>query len=158
MLARQPIAGTKKPKDQVTIMLACNATGTECLTPIFIHKYKTPRCMRYIDHKTLPVLYYWNSRAWMQLSIFSRWLTQLNNEMQKKRRKILLLMDNATVHQVEDRNSFSNITLHFLPKNTTAHLQPCDAGIIYSFKASNVNFYYPSTIIVLYQVNTNFFL
>ena len=41
-------------------------------------------------------------------------------------------MDNAPVH-------LTNITLEYvrvekLPKNTTAHLQPCDAGIIHSFK------------------------
>jgi hypothetical protein len=136
-LARQPIAGTKKPKDRVTILLACNATGTERLTPVFVHKYKKPRCMRYIDQKTLPVYYYWNSSAWMQLSIFSKWLSQVNSDLRKQQRKILMLMDNATVHSIEESNSFSNIVLHYLPKNTTAHLQPCDAGIIYSFKASN---------------------
>ena len=41
-------------------------------------------------------------------------------------------MDNAPVH-------LTNIILEYvhikkLPKNTTAHLQPCDAGIIHSFK------------------------
>src|SRR5689334_8079474 len=53
-LARHAISGTKKPKDRVTIMLACNATGTSKLTPIFIHKYKNPRCMDNIKHNDLP--------------------------------------------------------------------------------------------------------
>jgi hypothetical protein len=83
--------------------------------------------MRNIDRKDLPVYYYWNSSAWMQAGIFSHWLTKL----------ILLLLDNATVHSLEDV-SFSNIKLHYLPKNTTAHSQPCDAGIILLFKVSIV--------------------
>jgi hypothetical protein len=36
-LARHAISGTKKPKDRVTIMLACNVTGIYKLTLIFIH-------------------------------------------------------------------------------------------------------------------------
>ena len=83
-LARHRIAGTKKPKDRITLLLACNATGTVKLTPVFIHKYKNPRCMRQIDQRNLPVYYYWNSSAWMQISIFSRWLSQLNSDLQKK--------------------------------------------------------------------------
>ena len=136
-LARHPIAGTKKPKDRVTIMLACNATGTSKLTPIFIHKYKNPRCMQNVNHNDLPVHYYWNSSAWMQGSIFSNWLRKLNADLRKAQRCILLLLDNAAVHMLDEDISFSNITLHYLPPNTTAHLQPCDAGIIYSFKVSN---------------------
>jgi hypothetical protein len=135
-LARHAISGTKKPKDRVTIMLACNATGTSKLTPIFIHKYKNPRCMDNIKHNDLPVHYYWNSSAWMQRSIFLNWLSKLNGDLRKAHRHILLLLDNASVHVLEEGLTFSNITLHYLPPNTTAHLQPCDQGIIYSFKVS----------------------
>ena len=117
-------------------MLACNATGTSKLMPIFIHKYKTLRCMKNIKHNDLPVHYYWNSSAWMQGSIFSNWLRKLNTELWKTWHSILLLLDNATVHALDKDISFSNITLYYLPPNTTAHLQLCDAGIIYSFKVS----------------------
>ena len=51
--------------------------------------------------------------------------------MRHKQRKILLLVDNA---RFGEDSSFSNITVHYFPANTTAHLQPCDAGVIYSFK------------------------
>jgi len=128
-LSRRPISGTKKPKDCITVLLTCNATGTSKLTPLFIHKYKNSRCLQNIDKNNLPVYYYWNSSAWMQSTIFSHWLMKLNQDMRKLRRNILLLLDEEV--------SFSNITLHYLPPNTTAHLQPCDAGIIHSFKVSN---------------------
>ncbi|CAG8857579.1 23717_t:CDS:1, partial [Gigaspora margarita] len=47
----------------------------------------------------------------------------------------LLLVDGATSHAVNNLNEYPNIRVHFLPSNTTAHLQPMDAGIINAFKA-----------------------
>ena len=55
-------------------------------------------------------------------------------EMRRKRRYILLLLDNVSTHRLDDNEQLSNAKLHFLPPNTTAHLQPLDQGIIYSFK------------------------
>nr|CCA15760.1 AlNc14C15G1666 [Albugo laibachii Nc14] len=50
--------------------------------------------------------------------------------MRSQERHVLLL---ASPHRVTDH--FSNVKLHFLPSNTTAHLQPQDAGSIKSFKS-----------------------
>ena len=46
---------------------------------------------------------------------------------------VLLLLDNMSAHSV-DHLSLSHITVHFLPPNTTARLQPLDAGIIECLK------------------------
>ena len=54
--------------------------------------------------------------------------------MEKLNKKILLLIDNAPVHTTENSLLLTNVTVHYLPPNTTAHLQPADAGIINSFK------------------------
>jgi hypothetical protein len=62
-LSTGPILGTKQNKDRVTILLTCNCIGTEKLKPLFIHKYQTPRPLKGIDKSTLPVDYYWNSKA-----------------------------------------------------------------------------------------------
>ncbi|GET62201.1 tigger transposable element-derived protein 6-like [Rhizophagus irregularis DAOM 181602=DAOM 197198] len=83
----------------------------------------------------LPVNYYWNSTAWMQVSIWNDYLTKLDARMRLQRRKILLIVDNAPVHVINENLNLTNVAVHFLPPNTTAHLQPCDAGIINSFKA-----------------------
>src|SRR5438128_7889369 len=133
-LATRSLTGTKKSKNRVTILLTCNASGTEKLRPLFIHKHKTPRPLRGIDRSSLAVEYYWNSTAWMQTSIFSDYLKNLNNLMRRHNRKILLLVDNAPTHVISNLENLTNIRLHYLPPNTTAHLQPCDAGIIHSFK------------------------
>jgi hypothetical protein len=134
VLSTGPVTGRKKSKERITVMLTCNADGTEKLKPLLIHKYQNPKAIRNIDKNTLKVKYYWNIKAWMQTSIFHDYLKDLNNEMKKKNRTILLLLDNAPTHSVSESINLTNVKVHFLPPNTTAFLQPCDAGIINSFK------------------------
>src|SRR6266480_3018265 len=102
----------------------------------FIHKYKTPHVMRNINYKNLPVHYFWSKKSWMQVSIFNEILLKLNEKMKQRRRKIVLLLDNAPVHLIldETQEKLDSIVVKFLPPNTTTALQPCDAGIIHSFK------------------------
>src|SRR5947207_15524268 len=56
--------------------------------------------------------------------------------MKQRRHKIVLLLDNAPVHLIlnETKEKLYSIDVKFLPPNTTTKLQPCDAGIIHSFK------------------------
>ncbi|MDW3631436.1 MAG: hypothetical protein QOK71_08365 [Nitrososphaeraceae archaeon] len=138
VLSTGPVSGRKKSKERVTVLLTCNASGTEKLKPLFIHKYKTPRALKHIYKETLPVDYYWNLKAWMQTSIFNDYLINLNRSMQRQNRNILLLLDNAPTHTVNESTNLTNIKIHFLPPNTTAFLQPCDAGIINSFKVKQL--------------------
>jgi hypothetical protein len=92
--------------------------------------------MKNINHKDLPVYYFWNKKAWMQVSIFNEVLLKLNEMMKRKNRKIIFLIDNAPVHIIldETQEKLDSIEVKFLPPNTTTKLQPCDAGIINSFK------------------------
>ena len=57
--------------------------------------------------------------------------------MRKANRQILLLLDNAPVpvHKVNHDNKLTNITIRFFAPNMISVIQPCDAGIIASFKA-----------------------
>ncbi len=57
--------------------------------------------------------------------------------MKKQNRKVLLLVDNAGGHNISldfKNNKLTNVELHFMPPNTTSVLQPCDQGIIKTFK------------------------
>ncbi|XP_041374170.1 tigger transposable element-derived protein 6-like [Gigantopelta aegis] len=69
----------------------------------------------------------------MTSQLFNDWLQQLNRQMRRQRRKILLFIDNAPSHGQD--LSVSNVTVKFLPANTTSVLQPLDQGIIKAFKA-----------------------
>ena len=72
----------------------------------------------------------------MQVSIFNEVLLKLNEIMKRKRQKIILLIDNAPVHLILDKTQekLDSVKVKFLLPNTTTELQPCDAGIIHSFK------------------------
>jgi hypothetical protein len=137
-ISTQHVIGTKKSKDRTTVLLTCNATGSHKLKPLVIHKYKNPRALRHIDKSSLPVTYYWNKQAWMQSSIFNSFLKSFNNMMRRENRHVILLLDNFSSHTVADYEGLSNVRVHFLPPNTTSHLQPLDSGIIYSFKVSSL--------------------
>ena len=70
----------------------------------------------------------------MQVSIWNEYLKNLDARMRSLGRNILLLVDNAPTHALYDNTHLTNVTIEHLPPNTTAHLQPCDQGIINSFK------------------------
>jgi hypothetical protein len=136
-LAKGPLSRKKKSKKRVTLILTCNVTGTEKLKLLFIYAYQNPRILNGRKKEDLPVDYYWNSTAWMQVAIWNNYLMKLDTQMRLQHRNILLLVDNAPVHKINESTNLTNVTVHYLPPNTTAHLQPCDAGIINSFKVNN---------------------
>ncbi|GET61132.1 CENP-B homolog protein 2-like [Rhizophagus irregularis DAOM 181602=DAOM 197198] len=85
-IAHDPVLGKKCPKERVSILATCNASGDERLPLVFIHKYETPRALKGIEKRSLPVWYYWNSKAWMQ-------------------------RNNARCHESENINSLSNVKI-----------------------------------------------
>lgn len=52
--------------------------------------------------------------------------------MKREKRKILLFLDNCTVHNSPP--TLSNVEVYYFPPNTTSKLQPLDQGIIHNFK------------------------
>src|SRR6266542_2522258 len=61
--------------------------------------------------------------------------------MRRQNQNILLLIDNASTHALYGTTYLTNITIKYLPPNTTSHLQPCDQGIINSFKSQYQKLY-----------------
>ncbi|KAH9126751.1 hypothetical protein AeMF1_002829 [Aphanomyces euteiches] len=73
-----------------------------------------------------------SKKGWMTSTLFREWLERFNSSMAVQDRKVLLLVDNASSHRAIE--SLSNVEVRFLPPNTTAYLQPLDAGIIAALK------------------------
>ena len=73
------------------------------------------------------------------------WIGKVNAKFKAEKRNIVLLLDNAPTHLLVDVPKqtvqgfqlyyLSNVTLLFLPANTTSIVQPLDQGIIAAFKA-----------------------
>jgi len=109
-LATGKTSGAKRDKSRITVLLACNATGSDKLKPLVIGKAGRPHCFRNVNMNTLPVTYRNNQKAWMRSDIFMEWLNSLNRTMYRKNKKILLLVDNAGPHG-SDPPPLSNVTL-----------------------------------------------
>ena len=69
----------------------------------------------------------------MTAELFIDWLKVFDRQMRLGGRNVILLVDNAASHSKADLR-LTNVRLHHLPPNTTAHIQPMDADIIKAFK------------------------
>ena len=67
----------------------------------------------------------------MNTELFMEFMDIINEEMKRKNREILLIMDNCGPHRDVE---LSHVKVLFLPPNTTSKLQPLDLGIIQAFK------------------------
>ena len=68
----------------------------------------------------------------MNIIIFHQWLFRFNAAVSATRRtRMLLLLDNASAHgHVSSLPVLPHVNVYFLPKKTTAILQPMDARVI----------------------------
>ena len=133
-----PRSGGKKSKDRITLAFICSATR-EKLQPWVIGKSKNPRCFKNINRSLLRIKYRHNKSKWMTGLIMEEYLRWLDNKMRAEGRKVLLLLDNFSGHElgvqlVGGLEGLDNIRIEWLPANTTSYWQPLDQGIITSFK------------------------
>lgn len=122
--------GCKKSKDRITLVLITNADGTDRMCSM-IGKSAKPRAFR--GQKVLPIDYYSQPNAWIDLNIFGKIVSKFNSKMKKKNKKVLLFIDNCSTHTEDIK--LSNVCIKFFPPNSTSALQPLDQGIIHSFKS-----------------------
>lgn len=132
-IATRQLEGNKKSMIRMTIALTANADGSEKLEPLFIGKSLKPRAFKGKSPEQLGISYRANQKAWMTSLIFQEWLQNFDRKMRIAERKVLLLLDNAPSHVVVNLE-LKNITVQFLPPNTTSVIQPMDAGIIAAMK------------------------
>jgi hypothetical protein len=69
-MASKQMSGKKKEKFRITLLVACNQTGTEKLPIFFIGRSKKPRCFRNKEPSTYGFQYANNKKAWMTAALF----------------------------------------------------------------------------------------
>ena len=133
-ITKDNIAGRKAIKKRLTVAVCCNADGSTKLPLLFVGAVRAPRFFGRRPAHELGLQYESTPKGWMNGGLFNSWLTRFNERMRDEDRRILLLVDNVASHRLN--TALSNITVRMLPPNTTAYLQPQDAGIIRAFKAA----------------------
>lgn len=122
--------GGKKSKLRITVLLAANSDGSEKLRPYVIGKSANPRCFK--KDIPLPTKYDANQKSWMNATLFTKWLKDLDRRMRSEKRKIIIFIDQCPAHPTG--YEFTNVKVEFFPANCTSELQPLDLGVIRSFK------------------------
>jgi hypothetical protein len=120
--------GTKN-KTRITLAFTSNADGSNSLPPLILGRAKQPYCFKKRTAVQLGFDYKVNQKAWMTGKVFREWLLNLDRDMRASGRHILLLVDIVSSHNIGELVC-TNVRREFLPTNTTAFLQPMDAGII----------------------------
>ena len=96
-----------------------------------IGKLAKPRCFKNV--KNLPCRYRSQNKSWIDGTLFTEWVWQLDNKFVAEGRKIALIIDNCPDHSRID--NLQAVELIFLPPNTTSKTQPMDQRVIRSLKA-----------------------
>jgi hypothetical protein len=94
---------------------------------LVIGKYAKPRAFKRANR--LPVEYRANRKAWMTSTLFDEWLLKFHKRMRAEKRNVALTLDNCAAHFVNTA-AVRNVSVYFLPPNTTSKTQPMDAGVI----------------------------
>nr|XP_050030132.1 tigger transposable element-derived protein 6-like [Dermacentor andersoni] len=124
--------GRKDGKNCVTVQICVNMDGSDKRDLLFIGKAKQPRGFAKV--LSMPVTYVNNKKAWMTRDIFGKWLADFDKEMVRKKRNVLMLLDNCSAHHVNAH--LSAVEVLFLPPNTTAKLQPMDRGLLPTLRST----------------------
>lgn len=117
--------GGKQSKKRVTVLLCTNLDGSEKRPLLVIGKSAKPRCFK--GNRTLPVKYVANSRAWMTRAIFGEWVKAFDRDMSRQGRKVCLLLDNCSAHNIEDVE-LENVQLKFSSELHLDHTTPRPRG------------------------------
>lgn len=130
-LKGEACSGRKVSKERITVLFCANLDGSDKRRLFVIGKSARPRCFK--KRECLPVTYKANKKAWMTQDLFTSWLCKFDEDMVAEKRRVVLILDNCTAHNVKPK--LTAVNLKFLPANTTAKSQPLDQGVIATVKA-----------------------
>ncbi|XP_004715812.1 tigger transposable element-derived protein 1-like [Echinops telfairi] len=141
-LERAAGPGPKASKDHLTLLLGGNAAGDFKLKPLLVYPSENPRALKGCPKASLPVVWRSNRNDWLTPSIFQEWFTgcfcpavESYCTRHGLPNRALLLLDSAPCHPAHLDGLSAQVRVEFLPKNTSALIQPMNQGVIAAFKA-----------------------
>ena len=129
LFKRQSCSGRKILKERITVLVGSNLNESERLQLLMIRESLKLWCFKKVS--TLPVPSMVNKKAWMNASLCSVWIINLDKWFLQEKHKVLLIIDNSSAHPHIELKA---IKLVFLFRNTISGLQSCDQGIIHTLK------------------------
>ncbi|XP_036599095.1 tigger transposable element-derived protein 1-like [Trichosurus vulpecula] len=135
-------SGFKVARDLLTLLLGGNAAGDFKLKPLLVYHSESPRALKGFSKPNLPVIWRSHKKAWVTMSLFQEWFVHFFCPAIEKYcaqnnlpNKALLILDSAPGHPGNLDDLCDNVRVEYLPKNTTALIQPMNQGVIATFKA-----------------------
>uniref|UniRef100_A0A8C8SCB4 Uncharacterized protein n=1 Tax=Pelusios castaneus TaxID=367368 RepID=A0A8C8SCB4_9SAUR len=115
--------GHKSSKERITVLACANASGSHKLKLVCIGRSKNPRSFKGTQMRNFPVLYYNQTKAWMNREIFKDCCVTVGQH-------------NTPSHPNENvlKTSDGQIFVAYLPPNVTSLKQPMDQGVLEAFK------------------------
>lgn len=134
----QPLPVGKKQKNRFTVLLCCNADGSENFELIFISTTQRSGAFKKKYGYKYGLDYHSNSKAWMTSNLFFDWLQRFDAYISWiPYLKFVLLIFNCSAHRLlETLSPLPRTMVIYLPPNTASKIQPCDAVIIAAMKAN----------------------
>ncbi|NXK45654.1 TIGD3 protein, partial [Chauna torquata] len=118
------------PGGRLTLLLCANADGSEKAALRVVGQSPRPRCLRGVNLQHMPWSYRAGSLARLTAPLFAEWLRDFNEEMRRKGKSVLLLLDKREAHPYLE---LSNVRMVFVPP-AAALAQPLDRGIARDLK------------------------
>ncbi|CAB5388009.1 unnamed protein product [Rhizophagus irregularis] len=147
-LASGPVSGTKKDKTRITVLLRCNSNGTEKIKPLVIGNAQKSHCLRGININNASSHLEPKKKEANNNELYNSDKTSAaessyaaKNKKGKKRAVSKPKKSRQLFDDLSQPLELTNITIKYLPPNTTSHLQPMDQGIINNFKVKYKQYY-----------------
>lgn len=115
----------------LTVIVTCNATGTNKRHLGSIGKSASPRVFKGKTPDNLGIEDYSDESSWMNSKVFLAWIGELDQSLNHP---IIIWVDNFSGHNKVPHGFLKDILLEFVKANLMAHVQPCNAGIIYTLE------------------------
>ncbi|XP_049558737.1 tigger transposable element-derived protein 1-like [Orcinus orca] len=141
-MAEKPGPGFTAAQDLLTLLLGSNAAGDFKLKPLLVYPSENPRALRGFSKPNLPVLWRSHRKAWVTVSLFQEWFVHFFCPAVERYcarhglpYKALLVLDSTPGRPGNLDDLSDHVRVEYLPKDTTALIQPMTQDVVATFKA-----------------------